>query len=187
MLSESPKTIDIACFFEKFCIAIRTKKKRYPFGYLFFWSANREDLNRGGTEKLSGGQFRPPATKRGYAPARIKSFHLGYLVFCFDDGKGLEGRVMDDLSPASHSLRATARLRTGKFASPVRFDPRQHKRRFIAYQRRTQNNVHRSPDRSRNFRNKSIHSANTPWIHSKKPYFYTPSDMLKNMPSVRHG
>ena len=43
-------------------------KKRYPFGYLFFWSVNRENLNRGGTEKLSGGQFRPPATKRGVRP-----------------------------------------------------------------------------------------------------------------------
>ena len=60
-------------------------------------------MNRGGTEKLSGGQFRPPATKRGYAPARIKSFHLGYLVFCSGDGKGLEGRVMNDLPVASQN------------------------------------------------------------------------------------
>jgi hypothetical protein len=103
-----------------------------------------------------------------------------------DGGKGLEGRVMNDLPVASqnapppvcgrassHHPSALIRGNTSVVSLHISGAPK--------------NNVHRSPDRSRNFRNKSIHSANTPWIHSKKPYFYTPSDMLKNMPSVRHG
>ena len=55
----------------------------------------------------------------GCAPARIKSFHphqktrypLGYLVFCFDDGKGLEGRVVNDLPVASQSAPPPVRRR----------------------------------------------------------------------------
>ena len=58
----SPETVDITGFFEKFCIAIRTKRKAPNLGSgLFVWSCGEEDLNRATVPqrrgKLSCGQF----------------------------------------------------------------------------------------------------------------------------------
>ena len=68
----SPETVDITGFFEKLCIAIRTKKKGTPLACLPFWfSPPRERLHSSVIEMLGVNEL---PLRRGFCLRRKRSY-----------------------------------------------------------------------------------------------------------------